>query len=143
MGDAPPNSLKYSNVSFKMKTLEGVRVCYLHNNTSRLRGVCRNFGMGIRTSDKRINYSYRSTPNQTTSWLVHSWNTFGAWAYTNSQDSPRPGLGRGHHFPPYSILFDSPWGKHPNDIFLGTLATLDIHNFFCRFSIKMKSKAKL
>jgi hypothetical protein len=35
---------------------------------------------------------------------------------SNSQDSPRPGLGGSHHLPPYSILCTSPRGPHPNDI---------------------------
>jgi hypothetical protein len=33
---------------------------------------------------------------------------------SNSQDSPRPGLGGSHHLPPYSILCTSPRGPHPN-----------------------------
>ncbi len=33
---------------------------------------------------------------------------------TNTQDSPRPGLGGSHHLPPYSILCDSPRDPHPN-----------------------------
>jgi hypothetical protein len=37
-----------------------------------------------------------------------------AMGNTNTQDSPRPGLGGNHHLPPYSILFTSPWGPHPN-----------------------------
>jgi hypothetical protein len=94
-------------------------------------------------SDEQVNYSYRFPPNQTTSWLVHSWNIFGARTYTDSQDSLQPELGGGHHLPLYSIFYDSPWGLHPNDIFLQTPATLDAHNFFCKFPIKMRSKAKL
>jgi hypothetical protein len=35
---------------------------------------------------------------------------------SNSQDSPRPGLGGSHHLPPYSILCGYPWGPHPNGI---------------------------
>jgi hypothetical protein len=35
---------------------------------------------------------------------------------SDSQDSPRPGLGRSHHLPPYSILCVWPWKQHPNDI---------------------------
>jgi hypothetical protein len=31
------------------------------------------------------------------------------------QDSPRPELGGSHHLPPYSILYTSPRGPHPND----------------------------
>ncbi len=33
---------------------------------------------------------------------------------TDTQDSPRPGLGGSHHLPPYSILCASPWRPHPN-----------------------------
>ncbi len=36
---------------------------------------------------------------------------------TDTQDSPRPGLGGSHHLPPYSILCDSPWSPHPNGYF--------------------------
>jgi len=41
------------------------------------KGVCWSFGLGIRTSDKRVNYSH-GLAHQTTSWLVHNWSTFGA-----------------------------------------------------------------
>jgi len=34
----------------------------------------------------------------------------------DSQNSPRPGLGGSHHLPPYSILYVSSRGPHPNDI---------------------------
>jgi len=33
---------------------------------------------------------------------------------TDTQDSPRPGLGGSHHLPSYSILCTSPRGPHPN-----------------------------
>jgi hypothetical protein len=33
---------------------------------------------------------------------------------SNTQDSPRPGLGGSHHLPPYSIFYTSPQGPHPN-----------------------------
>jgi hypothetical protein len=35
---------------------------------------------------------------------------------SDSQDSPRPGLGGNHHLPPYSILCGCPRGPHLNDI---------------------------
>jgi len=52
--DTPPNSLKDSNVSLKMKTLEeeGVGVCSLIHNTLGVRWVCWNFRTGTRKSDK-------------------------------------------------------------------------------------------
>ncbi len=75
---------------------------------------------------------------------------------TNTQDSSRPRLGGSHHLPPYSILCASPRGPHPNGSFVpglpsgspeitttGTFATLRAHNFLCRPSIAMRSKAKL
>jgi len=34
---------------------------------------------------------------------------------TDTQESPRPGLGRNHHLPPYSILCTSPQSPHSND----------------------------
>jgi hypothetical protein len=34
---------------------------------------------------------------------------------TDTQDSPRLGLGGSHHLPPYSILYTFPRGPHPND----------------------------
>jgi hypothetical protein len=36
---------------------------------------------------------------------------------TDTQDSPRPGLGGSHHLPPYSILCSSPQRLHPNGYF--------------------------
>jgi len=39
------------------------------------------------------------------------------WATLDSLDSPRPGLGGGHHLPPYSILYSSPPHLHPNGCF--------------------------
>jgi hypothetical protein len=49
-----------------------------------------------------------------------SWTTFGAGTATgntDTQDSPRPGLGGSHHLPPYSILCDAPRKLHPNGSF--------------------------
>ncbi len=77
-------------------------------------------------------------------------------ANTDSQDSPRPGLGGSHHLLPYGILYVWPQDQHPNVILsldsqvgvskfskLGTLTTLGAHNFVCRPLIEMRSKAKL
>jgi hypothetical protein len=55
-----------------------------------------------------------------TKWLVLSWSTFGArtaTSNTDTQDSPRPGLGGSHHLPPYSILCTTFRGLHPNGSF--------------------------
>jgi len=74
----------------------------------------------------------------------------------HTQDSSRPELGENHHLPPYSILYTSPRGPHPNDFFVprlpsgsfeiakvGTLVTLGRHNFTCKPLIEMRSKAEL
>ncbi len=74
----------------------------------------------------------------------------------DTQDSPRPGLGGSHHLPPYSILWTSPWGPHPNGFSLPGLrrgspeippietpATLEPHNFVSRPRIEVRFKAKL
>jgi hypothetical protein len=69
--DAPPNSLKYSNVSLKVNTTEeGVGVCSLIHSILGVRGACQNSGIGTRMSDKWINYSYGRT--QTNNKLVHA-----------------------------------------------------------------------
>jgi hypothetical protein len=58
--DTPPNSLKDSNVSPKVKTTkEGIGAHSLTRNTSRVRRVCWSYEIGIRTSDKCVNYSYQ------------------------------------------------------------------------------------
>ncbi len=74
---------------------------------------------GTRKNDKQSTFTQTCT-DQTTSWLVHSWSTFGArtshrWN-TNSQDPPRFGLGGSHHLPPYSILCAWPQDQHSNVI---------------------------
>jgi hypothetical protein len=59
--DTPPNSSKNSNVSPKMKTMEEERIGAhsLTHNISRVKKVCWSFGIGTRTSDKHVNYSYQ------------------------------------------------------------------------------------
>jgi hypothetical protein len=82
-----------------------------------------------------------------------------AMGNTDTQDSPRPGLGGSHHLPPYSILCDSPRDPHPNGFSFpglpglprgspeippcGTPGTLKPHNFASRPRIEVRSKAKL
>ncbi len=61
LNDAPPNSLKDSNASPKMKSIEeriGAR--FLAHSTFRVRGVCWNPEMETRMNDKQVNYSYKS-----------------------------------------------------------------------------------
>jgi len=61
--DAPPNSLKDSNVSSKVKTTEEeeVGVCSLTCNILGVKKACSSSKMGIRASDKQVNYSHGPT----------------------------------------------------------------------------------
>jgi hypothetical protein len=43
------------------------------------RRVCWSSRIKTRKIDKEFNYSHGPTQNQTTSWLIRSWSTFGAW----------------------------------------------------------------
>jgi hypothetical protein len=59
MFNAPPNSPKDSNASPKVKIIEErIRVRSLVYNILGVRKACWSFRMGIRMSDKRINYSH-------------------------------------------------------------------------------------
>jgi hypothetical protein len=57
-------------------------------------------------------------PNPTNKLVKTHSAPFWCWdkprATLDSLDSPRPGLGGGHHLPPYSILCSSPPHLHPN-----------------------------
>ncbi len=57
--DTPPHSLKDSNVSLKVKTMEGIRVCSLARNTSGVEGHARTLGWGL--GHKWFNYSHEPT----------------------------------------------------------------------------------
>jgi hypothetical protein len=65
--DAPPNSLKDSNASLKVKIMEGVKVHTLVRSIWGRKG-CVISRMGIRMSDKRVNISYEHV--QTNNKLV-------------------------------------------------------------------------
>jgi hypothetical protein len=55
--------------------------------------------LGRMTSNQSLTWT---CTNQTKSWLVHSWTTFG--------------VRTSHHLPPYNILCAWPHGHHPNGI---------------------------
>jgi hypothetical protein len=55
----PPNSLKDSTMSSKVKTMtKKIQVYFLIRNISGVRNVCYSSKMGIRMNDKRVNYLY-------------------------------------------------------------------------------------
>jgi hypothetical protein len=68
----------------------------------------------------RFYYSHKPGTNQTTSWLVHNRNTFGAWmshGHTRTHKTHHgPDLGEATTFPPYNILCVWPQGQHLNVI---------------------------
>jgi hypothetical protein len=81
-------------------------------------------------------------------WLEHFWCTDKPQAYTYSQDSPGLNLGEATTFP--LIVFFVPSHRAciqmsfcPGSPEIGTLATLEAHNFLFRPSIEVMSKAKL
>ncbi len=120
--NAPPNSLKDSNASPKVKTMEeeGVGVHSLTCNTSRVRGVCWSFRMGTRTNSQEKVQDETNLHNQERRRLVQvEWK----WCDKFSRDSSSISFtwpatfGRRHHSPPYSILCASLQGLRPNVTF--------------------------
>ncbi len=88
--------------------------------------------------------------------MEHFWCTNEPRANTDSQNSPRPGLGRNHHLSFYNILCAWPWGLQPNVILswnfqvespkipkIWISTTLEAHNFLCKPLIEVRSKVKL
>jgi hypothetical protein len=97
--------------------------------------------------------------NQTTSWLVHSWSTFSAQTshmYTRTHKTHHgPNLVETTTFPliiffvinhggciQMSFFLDSQVGS-PEISKIGTLATLEAHNFLFKPLIEVRCKAKL
>ncbi len=77
--NTPPSSLMDSTLNPKVEIPEGKRVgaCSLARNTLGVKGRVRAPRWGLR---RLISNSiiHTNQTNQTKSWLVHSWNTFGA-----------------------------------------------------------------
>jgi len=72
--------------------------------------------MGLGRIDKLYSFTLAYTQvTQSGQCIVRAPLVLGrATGNTDTQDSPRPGLGGSHHLPPYSILCTSPRGPHPN-----------------------------
>jgi hypothetical protein len=103
-----PHSLKDSNVNPKVKTTkEGIGVCSLVRSTLGIGGRvgASRLRLGWVTSGSIIHIDLHNPNNKLVSvWLENFWCMDKPWAYTNSHDSPQPGLGGSHHLPPYIIL---------------------------------------
>ncbi len=75
---------------------------------------------GIRLGRDQVIWSRTCIQNQHKLVRTHSaciWCWDKPQANSDSQDTPRPGFGRCHHHPPYSILCATPPHLHPNGIF--------------------------
>ncbi len=134
---------------FKQKTTEEGRLeaRSLAHNTLRGKGACWSSEMGLGRVDKLHSLTWAYTqPTQGGQCIVGAPSVLGrTTSNTDTQDSPWPELGGSHHLPPYSILYTSPQGPHPNGFSLlglpsgspeiapvGILATLEPHNFASR-----------
>ncbi len=114
--DAPPNSLMDPTMSPKMKTAggEGVEARSLVHDISGVEGCARALGWGLgRLTNNLIIHTNLYKPNNklVNAWLEHLWCMDEPQADTDTQDSPRPGLGGSHHIPLYSILYAWPWAN--------------------------------
>ncbi len=107
--------------------------------------------MGIKTSDKQVNYSHRlAQTKQVGQCIVGTLlvNEFRRLTMVQTWGKPPP--------PPYIIFYAQPWGMHQNVILswdsqvgnleileIGTFATLDAHNVLCRPLIEVISETNL
>jgi len=88
--DTPPHSLKDSNVSSKMKTMEGrgVGVCFLTRNISGVEGHVRALRWGLRqVTSKSIIHMDLHKPNNKlfNAWFEHFWCINEPWAYMDTK----------------------------------------------------------
>jgi hypothetical protein len=76
--DALPSSLINSNMNLKWKQRKRKELGHAHwFATLWGKGACWSSGMGLGRSTSTYSLT-RTCTNQTTSWLVHNWSTFGA-----------------------------------------------------------------
>ncbi len=130
----------------------------LTHNTLRGKGACWSSGMGLGRVNKLHSLTQACTkPTQGGQCIVGALLVLGRIAGNmDTQDSSQLELGGSHHLPPYSILFISSRGPHPNGFSLpgllsGSLEiaqtrtpmTLESHNFANRPWIEVQSKTKL
>jgi hypothetical protein len=66
------------------------------------------WGLGRLTSKSIIHRDLHKSNKLVNAQLDHLWCTDEPRANTDSQDSPQPGFGGSHHFPPYSVFFAWP-----------------------------------
>jgi hypothetical protein len=120
--DTPPNSLKNSDASPKVKTMKekGVEVHSLICNILGVRGACWSFKMGTKTNSQVKVQDEINLHNQERGKLVQiEWK----WCDELSRDNLKHKLYMARNLweeaplASYSILCASPWGPHPNVTF--------------------------
>ncbi len=159
--DAPPYSLKDWNACPKVKKIKakgvGVRspTCIILG----VEGHVRTPGCGLGQVISGQLFT-RTCINQTTSWLMCSWNTFGAWTSHGHTWTSKihhiPNLGEVTTFPLIIFSMISHKGYIQMSFCLGTLelgvfenfeigipATLEAHNFLFIFFFEVMFEAKL
>jgi len=130
----------------------------LTHNTSRGRGACWSFKMGLERVDKLHSLTWAYTqPTQSGKCIIRTPLVL-KWTMGNRDtlDSPRPKLGGSHHHPRYNILCGWPRSPHPNGFSFSGLpngsleialveipTTLEPHSFAKRPQIEMRFKANL
>jgi hypothetical protein len=147
--DVFPSSLIDSNVNLKWKQRK--------NKELRARSLVRSIlgvkgHVGVSGWDQEewqaLNHSQGPTQNQTTSWLVHNWSTFGAKTNHGQTQTHKthhgPNLGEAITFPLIVYFVPSHGTSTQMSFCLGTpkwesripttrtYGTLEAHNFACR-----------
>jgi hypothetical protein len=155
--DALPSSWLDSNVSLEWKQRKNHELGHAPWFTS-LSGVEGRAGVldGTRKNDKQLIHSHELAQNQTISWLVHCWSTFGV-RNSHGQTQTHHGLDLGEvttfplivYFVPLheahiqmTFCLELPFGS-PEIANIGIPTTLGSHNFVCRPSMETRFEAKL
>jgi hypothetical protein len=112
--DAPPSSLMDLTASPEVKIMEGVGACSLVRSILGVKGHARVLGSGLGRSTSNQFLTHACT-NQTTSWWLHNWSTFGAWMNHKQTWIHKTHHGpKSHHLPPYNTICAWPRNQHPN-----------------------------
>ncbi len=92
--------------------------------------MCWSSWMRLGRNDKLHSLTRTYTkPTQSDYWIVGALLVLGrAMGNSDTQDSPWPELGGSHHLHPYSILYASPRGPHPN-VFLSRDSQVGVSKF--------------
>jgi hypothetical protein len=137
-----------------MKTTEKkVRIRFLIRNIWKVKGRVKALGWELKRMTSEL-IIHMNLHNPTISWLMHSWNIFGAqtshehtWTHKTHHGLD---LKEATTFPLYYSLWlamganiQMSFCPNVEILKIGTPSTLEGHNFLCRPLIEFRSKAKL